>query len=82
MPNGMPTQVGPRKHALDGMHWRHLANTIQPSMCCGDATFSSNYLDHLFKPGIQRVQAVPDISHSVLCCHSNETRAPIANPCN
>jgi len=33
-------------------------------------------------PGIERVQALTDISHSVLCCHSNKTRAPIANPHN
>jgi len=32
--------------------------------------------------GIERIQALADISHSVLCCHSNETRAPIANPPN
>jgi len=34
------------------------------------------------KPGIERVQAFADISHSAaaLCCHSNETRyTPIAN---
>jgi len=29
-------------------------------------------------PGIERVQALADISHSALCCHSNETRALIA----
>jgi len=34
------------------------------------------------KPGIERVQALADISRSALCCHSNETRAPIANPPN
>jgi len=34
------------------------------------------------KPGIERVQALADISHSVLCYHSNKTRAPIANPPN
>ena len=33
-------------------------------------------------PGIERVQALADISRSALCCHSNETRAPIANPPN
>ena len=27
------------------------------------------------KPGIQRVQALADISRSALCCHSNETHA-------
>jgi len=26
--------------------------------------------------------ALADISRSALCCHSNETRAPIANPPN
>jgi len=31
-------------------------------------------------PGIERVQALADISRSALCCHSNETRTPIANP--
>jgi len=33
-------------------------------------------------PGIERVQALADVSRSALCCHSNETRAPIANPPN
>jgi len=42
------TRVGPRKHVLDGgAHWRHLANTIEPSMCGGSAAFTSNYFDHL-----------------------------------
>ena len=34
------------------------------------------------QPGFERVQALADISRSALCCHSNETRAPIANPRN
>jgi len=34
------------------------------------------------KSSKERVQALPDISRSALCCHSNETRAPIANPPN
>jgi len=34
------------------------------------------------KLGIERVQALADISRSALCCHINETRAPIANPPN
>jgi len=33
-------------------------------------------------PGVERVQALADISRSALCCHSNETRSPIANPPN
>jgi len=28
------------------------------------------------------IQALADISRSALCCHSNETRAPIAKPPN
>ena len=30
----------------------------------------------------ERVQALADISRSALCCHSNETRAPIPIPPN
>jgi len=37
---------------------------------------------HICESGIQRVQALADISRSALCCHNNETRAPIANPPN
>ena len=45
----MSTRVGPRKHVLDGSaHWRHLANTTEPSMCGGDAASLSNYFDYLF----------------------------------
>jgi len=31
------------------------------------------------QPRAERVQALADISHSALCCHSHETQAPIAN---
>ena len=31
---------------------------------------------------IEWVQALADISHSALCCHNNETHAPIANSPN
>jgi len=34
----------------------------------------------VYKPGIEQVQAaLADISRSARCCHSNETREPIAN---
>jgi len=36
----------------------------------------------LNEPGIEPVQALADITRSALCCHSNENRAPIANPPN
>ena len=36
MPFGLWTWVSPRKHVLHGAaHWRHLANTIEPSMFSG-----------------------------------------------
>ena len=34
---------------------------------------------HKYKPGMERVQALADISRSALYCHSNETPAPIVN---
>ena len=34
------------------------------------------------EPGIEQVQALADISCSMLCCHRNETHAPIADPPN
>jgi len=34
---GLWTQVG--------VQWRHLANTVELSMCGGDAAFLSNYFD-------------------------------------
>jgi len=37
---------GGSEHIL-GAHCRHLANTIEPSMCGGEAAFLSNYFDHL-----------------------------------
>jgi len=39
------------------------------------------FIGQLYKPYIERVQALADISRSALCC-INETRAPIANPSN
>jgi len=37
---GVWTWVGPRKNVLvGGSHWRHLADTVEPSMRGGDAFF-------------------------------------------
>jgi len=36
MPFLLWTRVGRRKHLLHGAHWRHLANTTEPSMCSSD----------------------------------------------
>jgi len=49
MPFGIWTGMGPRKQVLDrGAHWRHLANTNEPSIRGGYAACLSNYFDHLF----------------------------------
>jgi len=49
---------------------------------CLDSSFPAYDGPQNLKLGIERVQALADISRSVLCCHSNETRAPITNPLN
>jgi len=36
----------------------------------------------MVKPGSERVEVLADISRSAACYHSNEIRAPIANPPN
>jgi len=48
MPFGVWTRVGPKTHVLDG--GCTMANTIEPSMCGGNAAFFSNYFDHLLLP--------------------------------
>jgi len=48
MPFWVVDSGGPRKHVLVwDAHWRHLAKTTEPSMCCGDSAFLLNYFDHL-----------------------------------
>ena len=42
----------------------------------------TQFISTVHKSGIQRVQALADISRLALYCHSSETRAPIANPPN
>jgi len=50
MPFVMWTRVGPRKRVLHGgARWRNLTNTIEPSMCGGDAAFLSDYCDPLLR---------------------------------
>jgi len=35
---GLWTRVGPSNYVLDGgVHWHHLANTFEPSVCGGNA---------------------------------------------
>ena len=41
MPFGIGTWAGPRNRVLGGRaRWRHLFNTVAPSMCGSDAAFS------------------------------------------
>jgi len=53
--------------------------------CVTEGSHSFTCHPHVYpqvEPAIKRVQVLADISRSALCCHSNETRAPIANPFN
>jgi len=50
------------------------------AFCQKSVVFWYDRRTNIATPGIERVQALADISRSALCCHSNETRAPIANP--
>jgi len=48
VPFGIWTQLVHGNIVLYGCaHWRHLANTIETSLCGGDAAFLLNYFDHL-----------------------------------
>jgi len=48
-----------------GAHWRHLANTIEPSVCVSDANIMSNYFDHLLNLVI--VYGVNLLWHWLIC---------------
>jgi len=62
LPFGLRTRVGRRKHKINRIrhvapiwphgraHWRRMANTIQSSVCGGDAALS-NYFDRLLLLG-------------------------------
>ena len=39
MPFSLWTWVDPRSIIRWGVHWRNLANIVEPSMCVGDAAF-------------------------------------------
>jgi len=50
MPFRLWTRVGPTKHVLDwGIHWRNLANPIEPPMFGGDAAFCQITLTSRFQ---------------------------------
>jgi len=77
-------------------YWPSNSNSIQPVKTCSNYCQRYSFVGPepiwsnvrkvaswiKAKTGIQRVQALADISHSAIWCHSNETRAPIANPPN
>ena len=52
------------------------------SQCIDEVKIKQVKETNNFEPVIERVQALANISRLVLCCHSNETHAPIANPPN
>jgi len=54
-----------------------VTSVINPLAIAGENSTNDRYTR-----GTERVQALADISRSALCCHSNETRAPIATSPN
>jgi len=44
---GMLSLVHGTVYGSGGSHWRNLANTIEPSVCGGNAGLMTNYFDHL-----------------------------------
>jgi len=49
---------------------------------CGNVALFDFVVHLKQQPGTERIQALADISHSALCCHSNKICAPTANPPN
>ena len=67
---GMLSGVSPGNHILDGSaHWRHLANTIEPSLCGDDAALYQITLTILYtkchKRKLEAVQYVSEKAHAV-----------------
>jgi len=56
-------------------HWTPETRGVAPFT----PALQRQYQSYHTSPGIERVQGLTDILRSALCCHSNETRAPIAN---
>jgi len=68
---------------------RALTQRASKSSACKQQSFTANgktteklQTVDFQQPGLERVQALADISRSAVCCHSKKTRAPIANPPN
>jgi len=59
-----------------------LASTKETKSNSTKANIHPEHKNTTTKTGIERAEALADISRSALCCHSNEARAPIANPPN
>jgi len=54
--------------------WKHIWSCTSLTVVINACTTRMNQ--------VKRLEELADISCSALCCHSNETRAPIANPPN
>jgi len=89
LPFGSRTRVCPGKHKFNRIrqvvpicphgraHWRYLANTIEPSVCCGDAALCQITLTTCsagclrFQPPSQRIMSFPALSSRCCqCCKS------------
>jgi len=74
MPFGTWSQVGPGNHVSDGSrirwgaHWRHLANTIEPSVCGGDAPVRQIILTTCLRDSGRRWVVAGDVRQSAAVC--------------
>ena len=76
------TRVGQWKHILyEVAQWRHLANTIEPSICggCDDAAFLSNYCDHLFSGIATRTRDVTAVCLHTKCSVVTQVCEPVVD---
>ena len=69
--------AGRRSQAPHSRQWYEQVDRGPLQLTVGSQIFSE-----LLGPQIYTLITVADILRSALCCHNNETRAPIANPPN
>jgi len=77
-----PSHRGPSAIAGFLVHIAALRITVVKKNLSGFFTTHGSQLITRLKPGAERIQALADVLRSALCCHSNETHAPVANPDN
>ena len=87
LPFGLWTQVGRRKHKFSLIrqmapmcphgraHWRHLANTVEPSVCCGDVVLCQITLTTYFLFSVACVFCQLNVAGLIVILHLFQTCA-------